>query len=53
MRVRFKANKNKTKNNKNIDKREGGDQRNEEERKIVVVITTKLGVFASSHMLRE
>jgi len=48
----FRANRNKTKKNKSIDKREGGDQRNEGGRERTVVLTTKLGVFASSHMLR-
>ena len=38
----------KTKTKKN----EGEDQRNEGGRKIIVVITTNLRVFASSHMLR-
>ena len=44
--VGFKANK-----NKNIDKREGGDKRNEREREKTVVITTKLEVFASLRLL--
>ena len=53
LKVGFKKNKNKTKNkNKSIDKREGGDQRNEGGRKRAVVITTKLGIPASTHMLR-
>ena len=38
--------------NKSIDKREGGDQRDERGRERTVVLTTKLGVSASSHMLR-
>ena len=48
LKVGFKENKNKPRkiNNKSIDKREGGDQRNEGERERAVVITTKLGVSA-------
>ena len=42
----------KTKKNKSIDKREGGDQRNEGGRERTVVLTTKLGISTSSHMLR-
>ena len=50
--VWFQTNKNKTKKNKIIDKREGGDQRNEGGRKKTMVIITKLGVFATSYMLK-
>jgi hypothetical protein len=50
--VGFIANKIKIKKTKSMNKREGGDQRNEGGRERAVVITTKLGVSASSHMLR-
>ena len=36
-----------------IEKRDGGDQRNEVVREEVVVITTNLGVSASYRMLRD
>ena len=55
LKVRFKENKNKTNKkiyNKSIGKRGGRDQRNKGGRERTVVITTKLGVSASSRMLR-
>ena len=54
LKVGFRENKNNVKkiNNKRIGKREGGDQRNEGGKEIVVVIITKLGVSMSSRMLR-
>lgn len=50
--IGFNANNNKTKKNKGINNNEGRDYRNERGRERIVVITTKLGVPASSRMLR-